>query len=78
MSAGNSFGIYLDDCSYGFHIENNIVYDLEVPVHFNLKNNKKKTLPGGRTILMTRTIRATWRQKAGMEEPYRSLLPGNE
>lgn len=67
-------GIFLDDGSYGFRLEDNIIYNVKLPVRFNRCAHKDFTWGtnyfGG--VEYPRELAA----KAGLEEPYRSLLLG--
>ena len=67
-------GIFLDDGSYGFHLDNNIVYGVKMPVRFN--NTSQEKFTWGTNYFGTTSFPRDLADKAGPEEPYRTLLLG--
>jgi hypothetical protein len=67
-------GIFLDDGSYGFHLEDNIIFGVTMPVRFN--NTSKEKFTWGTNYFGTAGYPRELAEKAGPQEPYRSLLLG--
>jgi hypothetical protein len=65
-------GIFLDDGSYGFHLEGNMVYGMKMPVRFN--NTSRERFTWGTNFFTAASFPRELADKAGPEEPYRSLL----
>lgn len=67
-------GIFLDDGSYGFHLEDNVIYGVTMPVRFN--NTSKEKFTWGTNYFGTADFPRELAEKAGPQEPYRGLLFG--
>ena len=65
-------GIFLDDRSYGFRLEDNIIFGVTMPVRFNGTSKEKFTW--GTNYFGTASFPRELAEKAGPQEPYRSLL----
>ena len=72
---GDSFannGFFLDDRSYGFHIADNIIYNVSAPIRFNGTSQEKFTW--GTNYFGVKDYPRDLAAKAGPEEPYKSEL----
>jgi hypothetical protein len=67
-------GIFLDDRSYGFHIEDNVIRGVTIPIRFNGTTKEKFTW--GKNYLDGKDGPSELSRKVGLQEPYRSLLLG--
>jgi len=65
-------GIFLDDRSYGFHLADNIIYGVAMPVRFNGTSKEKFTW--GTNYFGVKDFPRELAEKAGLQEPYRGLL----
>lgn len=65
-------GLFLDDGSYGFHIQENVIYNVKMPIRFN--NTSKERFTWGTNYLNDANYPRDLAAKAGPQEPYRSAL----
>ncbi len=74
---GCNWGIYLDDGTYGFHLEDNILYNATMRIN-DARGVTPECFTWGKNYIGDPNYPRALAEKAGPEEPYRSLLLGNE
>ena len=74
---GSRWGIYLDDGTYGFHLEDNILSNATLRIN-DVRGVKPEHFTWGKNYIGDENYPRELAANAGPEEPYRSLLLGNE
>lgn len=74
---GCRWGIYLDDGTYGFHLEDNVLDN--ATLHINgVRGVKREHFTWGKNYIGDPNYPRALAENAGIEEPYRRLLNTNE